>query len=371
MDQTPEFSVSGAIVVFNQILNTATPAIIVNGEVANYKVNQGKWVFFDLKDETGILSCFMPQWELRVQIENGMKVKVRAHPSVTKWGRFSLTVKAIQPVGEGAIKKSFELLKAKLSREGLFAASRKRPLPHLPEHIGVISSVEAAGYRDFIKIVTARMGGLRIDVISTKVQGETAADGIIAALKQFNESADPPEVLAILRGGGSRDDLVAFDDEKLARAIAASRVPVITGIGHEIDTTIADMVADRRASTPSNAAEIIVPDRRELIQRTDASLRQMVGALERGAGRRRDHLSQDIDRLNMAIDRQLTMRKQRLDGLSRTLIAYDPRAVLRRGYAIVWDERYHAIKQAAVGDKLTIETVSQLIETEVNSVTSK
>ncbi len=265
MSETPEFTVSQAIAVFNQILETATPNIIVTGEVANYKVNQGKWVFFDLKDETGILSCFMPVWQLRVAIQDGMKVKARARPNVTKWGRFSLTVLAIQPIGEGSIKKSFELLKAKLSKEGLFDQSRKRPLPTLPRHIGVISSVDAAGYKDFIKIITARMGGMTIDVISTQVQGAVAADQIIAAVRQFNELSDPPEVLAILRGGGSRDDLAVFDDEKLARTVAASRIPTITGVGHEIDTTLIDLVADKRASTPSNAAEILVPDRRELI----------------------------------------------------------------------------------------------------------
>ena len=181
----------------------------------------------------------------------------------------------IKPVGEGSIKKSFELLKKKLTAEGLFDEARKRPLPWLPQHIGVISSVDAAGYRDFIKIISSRMGGLTIDVISTQVQGAAAADQIITAIKQFNEMANPPEVLAILRGGGSRDDLAVFDDEKLVRAVAASRIPTITGVGHEIDTTLIDLVADKRASTPSNAAELLVPDRRELITQTNDKLSQM------------------------------------------------------------------------------------------------
>ena len=267
--EVPAFTVSQAIAVFNQILDTATPTIVVTGEVANFKVNQGKWVFFDLKDDTGILNCFMALSNLRIAIEDGMKVSVQARPNLTKWGKFSLTIRAIKPVGEGSIKKSFELLKKKLTAEGLFDEARKRPLPWLPQHIGVISSVDAAGYRDFIKIISSRMGGLTIDVISTQVQGAAAADQIIAAIKQFNEMANPPEVLAILRGGGSRDDLAVFDDEKLVRAVAASRIPTITGVGHEIDITLIDLVVDKRASTPSNAAELLVPDRRELITQTN------------------------------------------------------------------------------------------------------
>lgn len=370
MDNTPEFTVSQAIAVFNQILETATPNIIVTGEVANYKVNQGKWVFFDLKDDSGILSCFLPLWQLRVAIQDGMKVKVRARPNITKWGKFSLTALTIQPIGEGSIKKSFELLKTKLSKEGLFDQSRKRPLPTLPRYIGVISSVDAAGYKDFIKIITARMGGLTIDVISTQVQGAAAADQIITAVRQFNELADPPEVLAILRGGGSRDDLAVFDDEKLARTVAASRIPVITGVGHEVDTTLIDLVADKRASTPSNAAELLVPNRRELIQRADDSLVRMVDGLERQLQDQQSHLVRSTDRLTNAMQRCYQEITQRAKSLAQTLTAYDPRAVLKRGYAIVWRDQ-HVVQTAGVGDNLTVETTKQLIETEVKSVRDK
>ena len=227
--EVPVFSVAQAVATFNQILDAAVPLVEVVGEVANFKVNQGKWVFFDLKDQECLLSCFMPVYQLRVAVEDGMRVQVLARPNVTKWGKFSLTVQSIRPVGKGSIKKSFELLRRKLADEGLFDDERKRTLPYLPQHIGVISSVDAAGYRDFIKIITARLGGLRIDVISTLVQGAEAPDQIIAAIRQFNQLADPPEVLAIIRGGGSRDDLVAFDDERLVRTIAASRIPTIVG----------------------------------------------------------------------------------------------------------------------------------------------
>lgn len=367
----PELTVSQAIAVFNQILDTATPVAVVTGEVANFKVNQGKWVFFDLKDETGILNCFMPLYKLRVALEDGMRVRVQAKPSLTKWGRFSLTAQAIQPVGEGSIKKAFELLRRKLAAEGLFDAARKRLLPTLPQHIGVISSVDAAGYRDFIKILSSRMGGLTIDVISTQVQGVGAADQIIAAIHQFNEMSNPPEVLAILRGGGSRDDLAVFDDEKLVRAVASSRIPTIAGIGHEVDTTLVDLAADRRASTPSNAAELLVPDKRELIAAADDKLSQMVYLLQRQVDGQRNRLASQLLHLNQAVDRQLTMSTQRAKSLTQALTAYDPRAVLRRGYAILWNTRRQVAGQVSVGDSLVIETDQKLINAEVTNVQTK
>ncbi len=369
--EVPVFSVAQAVAIFNQILDAAVPLVEVVGEVANFKINQGKWVFFDLKDQECLLSCFMPVYQLRAAVEDGMQVQVLARPNVTKWGKFSLTVQSIRPVGKGSIKKSFELLRQKLAGEGLFDDERKRTLPYLPQHIGVISSVDAAGYRDFIKIITARLGGLRIDVISTLVQGIEAPDQIIAAIRQFNQLADPPEVLAIIRGGGSRDDLVAFDDEQLVRAIAASRIPTIVGVGHEIDTTLADLVADRRASTPSNAAEVLVPDRQELMTQLEGQLSYMTQAVTHQLATQRTTLASAAERLGELIRYQLQVEQNRLGSLKQSLQAYDPQAVLRRGYAMLWDSGHHLAKQFKVGDKLLIETTDKLIKTEVRDVQAK
>ena len=369
--EVPVFGVAQAVAIFNQILDAAVPLVEVVGEVANFKVNQGKWVFFDLKDQECLLSCFMPVYQLRAAVEDGMQVQVLARPNVTKWGKFSLTVQSIRPVGKGSIKKSFELLRQKLAGEGLFDDERKRTLPYLPQHIGVISSVDAAGYRDFIKIITARLGGLRIDVISTLVQGIEAPDQIIAAIRQFNQLADPPEVLAIIRGGGSRDDLVAFDDEQLVRAIAASRIPTIVGVGHEIDTTLADLVADRRASTPSNAAEVLVPDRQELMTQLEGQLSYMTQAVTHQLATQRTTLASAAERLGELIRYQLQVEQNRLGSLKQSLQAYDPQAVLRRGYAMLWDSGHHLAKQFKVGDKLLIETTDKLIKTEVRDVQAK
>ena len=159
-----QLSVSDFIAATNQTLEYAYPSVDVEGEVASFKVNQGKYVFFDLKDDGGTVGCFMSLWQLRVPIEDGMKVVVTASPKLTPWGRFSLTVRTIRPSGEGSLKKSFELLKAKLEKEGLFAAERKRPLPSEPQKVAVISSTQAAGYADFMKIVNDRWGGVQFDV---------------------------------------------------------------------------------------------------------------------------------------------------------------------------------------------------------------
>ncbi|MBR2710360.1 exodeoxyribonuclease VII large subunit [Candidatus Saccharibacteria bacterium] len=256
------FTPSEFIATVNQTLEYAYSEVVIEGEVASFKVNQGKWIFFDVKDAEASVSCFMTLYQLRMPLEDGMKVMIKGIPKLTKWGKFSLTVNAVRPVGEGSIKKAFEMLKNKLQKEGLFDASRKRSIPGDLTKLGVISSTGAAGYADFIKIINARWGGIRVQVAHTQVQGVDAPDQIIRALKYFNEKSDV-QMIAILRGGGSADDLSCFNDEMLAREVAASRIPVITGIGHEIDESLVDLAADVRASTPSNAAEILTKDRRE------------------------------------------------------------------------------------------------------------
>jgi exodeoxyribonuclease VII large subunit len=279
METTP-LSVHDAVALINQTLEYAYPTIVVEGEVSSFKVNQQKYVFFDIKDERATLNCFMMVFQLRTPIEDGMRVRVVAQPKITQWGKFSLTVREVQPVGEGNLKRSFELLYAKLDKEGLFAAERKRSVPSLPGHIAVISSTQAAGYADFIKILNERWGGVEVTVAHTVVQGIEAPKQIIQALSYLNQLAELPDVIVIVRGGGSLDDLSAFNDEPLVRAIATSRVPVVTGIGHKVDTTLADLAADRRAATPSNAAMLVVPDRQDMVHRIDRDIMQIVRQME-------------------------------------------------------------------------------------------
>ena len=222
------YSVSDFIATSNDIFEKSFPSVLIEGEISSFKVNHNKFVFFDLKDEDSVLGCFMTVWQMRFPLEDGMKVIVQAKPKLTNWGKFSLTIEKIIPKGEGSLKKSFEILKEKLMKEGLFDESRKREIPRNPQKIAVISSIQAAGYADFIKIINERWGGLEITVAHTQVQGISASDQIIRAIDFFNSQSELPDVITIIRGGGSNDDLAVFNDEKLVRAIAASRVPVIT-----------------------------------------------------------------------------------------------------------------------------------------------
>jgi len=331
----PKFTVSDFVAVTNQTLEYAFPLVEVEGEVSSFKVNQGKFVFFDLKDEGASVGCFMMLFALRVPIEDGMKVVVTAQPKLTQWGKFSLTVKAIRPSGEGSIKKSFELLKEKLDQEGLFAPERKRPLPAFPQRIGVISSPQAAGYADFIKILNDRWGGLKVDVAAVTVQGADAPDQIIRALNYFNTQEEMPEVIVIIRGGGSADDLAAFNDEQLVRAIAASRVPTLTGVGHEVDVTLSDLAADVRAATPSNAAQIVVPDRRDMVRHVQLRVQALVPKMMHGVDQLRRQLEGQIEAAAESVERKIEQERGRLSQTRRLLAEFDPARVLERGYALV------------------------------------
>lgn len=361
---TPTFSVSEFLASINQTLEYAYPAIEVEGEVAGFKVNQNKWVFFDLKDAGASIGCFMSVWQLRQPIEDGMTVVVRAVPKVTQWGKFSLTIQSIRPKGEGSLKKSFDLLVAKLDKEGLFAPERKRALPSMPGYIGVISSTQAAGYADFIKIIDDRWSHVRVDVAHVQVQGEGAADQIIRAIRYFNESEELPEVLVIIRGGGSADDLSTFNDEQLAREIAGSRIPTLVGVGHEVDETLADMVADVRAATPSNAAQIVVPDRDEVIHQVRHTLTRAIVQAEVALMSSRRAVDEQLRTIVERIDvRHRTLHEQ-MATIRGVLTAYDPMAVLRRGYAIVRGE-------ASIGSHIEIERTKDIITAEVLHVTKR
>lgn len=359
-----KYSVSDFLAVLNQTLEFAYPIVEVEGEVASFKINQGKYVFFDLKDASGTLPCFMTVWQLRQPIEDGMKVVVQGTPKVTPWGKFSLTVQTVRPSGEGSLKKSFELLKVKLEKEGLFRDERKRSLPTTPQRVAVISSTQAAGYADFVKIINERWGGLDIEVAHTQVQGESAPDQMIRAIRYFNMRDELADVLVLIRGGGSADDLSAFNDEQLVREIAASRIPTLVGVGHEVDIVLADMVADVRAATPSNAAQLLVPDRREIIN----SVQQRVRAMAQSAERAIDTLQREN---SMALNRMIELTTQQIDDqlgsvaqMRATLQAYDPRGVLERGYALVRG----ALRPNGI---IEIETQAVIAKAEVRDVQQK
>ncbi len=362
--QLPSFSVSEFIAVTNQTLDMAYPAVVIEGEVDSFKVNQGKYVFFNLKDNESSVGCFMMLFQMRTPLQDGMKVVVRARPKLTKWGKFSLTIDAVRPVGEGSLKKSFELLKAKLDKEGLFSPERKRLLPESINKVGLIASTESAGYADFTTIAAQRWGGIEFQVYHVQVQGESSPDKIIKAIEYFNTREELVDCLVLIRGGGSLDDLASFNDEAVVRAIAASRIPTVVGVGHETDTTLSDLAADVRAATPSNAAEIITPDK--------ADVKRYVEGLVTGVPRRIQlvldtkvlNVAGLIDRLDRTIDLKIESYQDAVKGSVQLLESYNPANVLRRGYSIIRGT-------PAVGSDIQIETNEAIIKAEVKSYERK
>lgn len=356
--------VSDFIALANQTLEYAYPSIEIEGEVASFKINQGKFVFFDLKDAQGSVGCFMMLWQLRSPIEDGMRVVVTASPKITPWGKFSVTVRAIRPSGEGSLKKSFELLRISLEKEGLFSPDRKRVLPKQPQHIAVISSTQAAGYADFIKIINDRWGGLQIDVGHVQVQGADAPDQIIRALRYFNAQEKIPEVVVIIRGGGSADDLSAFNDELLVREIASSRIPTLIGVGHETDISLSDMAADVRAATPSNAAQIVVPDRNEIIRGVQHQVRGLLPRLEHTIEITQAEIRRRLENVITTVEQQVNQANYTIIMLKRVLIELDPNRILERGYALIRGD-------IVIGATIRIEKNDMKITAEVSNVTKK
>lgn len=329
--------------------------LTVEGEVADFKIIQNKWVTFDIKDNQSVLKCFMTIWNLRTQIEDGMLVKVTGQPNLRAKGFLSFVAKNVTPSGEGSLKRAFELLKKKLEEEGLFAFERKRTLPRFPEHVALITSRDAAAYSDFLKILKARHGGIQVSFIHTQVQGQEAPQQILSALQTANTDLKNLDVIILVRGGGSLEDLMAFNDEHVVRAVAASRVPTIVGIGHERDVCLAELAADVRASTPSNAAELLIASREEIaldITRMSSFLSQRVTdqitgynthivhithAIGRSLGATAEkarHMIARISSVSVRFRDTVKTTQERIDSIRRMLVAISPEKTLARGYSI-------------------------------------
>jgi len=363
-------------------------AVTVQGEVTGYRVARERLVYFELKDEEARCLCFALVWDIGQPLEDGMEVKVTGVPKLfQKSGGFHLRVVGIELVGAGALQKAFEMLKRKLEAEGLFDVRWKKPLPRFPESIGIITSPIAAAYTDILRRLNERWGGLNIALAPVAVQGATAPREIIYALKYFNESY-PVDVIILTRGGGSLEDLQAFNSELVVRAVFASKIPVISGVGHERDVTLADVVADVRASTPTNAAELVVPHRREVMERLDQMLVGAIGEIERSIHAHTFHVQQALLRAWHAMEYQmqgvthlftrfqfasgrfehaLTLAQQRVAQLAHRLDALSPRATLKRGYSITRNSGRILMDATAVtgGDILETELARGVIESHV------
>src|SRR6202034_2585571 len=341
------------------LLHRAFLDVWIEGEVSNYHAAQSGHLYFTLKDARSQIRCvcFRDQVRgLKFRPEDGLHITVRG--SLRVYGprrEYQVYVTYIEPVGLGALQLAFEQLKKKLQSEGLFDQARKKPLPILPRCIGVITSPTGAAIRDILRVLKRRFANVHVQLYPVKVQGETAAAEIVAALGHFSR-ARFADVVIVARGGGSLEDLWSFNEERVARAIAACEIPVITGIGHETDFTIADFVADMRAPTPSAAAEIVVQSRQEFERHIAACTSDLVKEMRYFLSQRRHHVRdlqthrgfrqlellvrrrhQQLDELSSSLGMVLRLRiataRQRMTRAGAQILSFDLRAratVLRR-----------------------------------------
>lgn len=357
--------------------------LCVRGELSNYKIYPSGHHYFTLKDSESSLRCVMfksSAQRLRFRPENGMRVTVSGRVSVyPRDGAYQFYCSGIMPEGTGDLQVAFEQLKAKLEGEGLFDASHKKPLPAFPARIAIITSSAGAAVHDMIRILGARWPMAKVLLLPVRVQGVEAPPEIAGAIRYANEF-QVADLIITGRGGGSIEDLWAFNDERVARAIYASEIPVISAVGHEPDVTISDYVADRRASTPSNAAEIAVPDSREMREllasfeiRSSQAMRKQLSALRERLNNlrsarvlsaptaqfdnRRMELDRMRDRLLAAEERCLSQSRERFVKLTSALDAMSPLRVLTRGYAIAAEpdgRSVRSVEELRVGQTLRV-----------------
>ena len=358
-------------------------SVEVRGEISGYRHHVSGHRYFSLKDESARVQCVMFRQQalgLEFQPADGMRVTVRASASVfVRDGSYQLYVESMRPEGAGDLYLRFERLKKKLADEGMFDPARKRPIPMLPRVIGIATSRTGAAVHDIVRIARRRNPGIGIVLAPCAVQGSAAAGEIVRAIERLNRQGEA-DVLLVGRGGGSMEDLFAFNEESVARAIAASRIPVVSCVGHEIDFTIADFVADLRAPTPSAAAELTVPVAAELRAGLDGMALRLRGALSRGQALKRarldrimagpafamprrmlieprsDDLEGILERADKAISAALEGARTRLALTEKTLAALNPQKVVDRGYAVIRRGKRYVTRAEALapGDEIDI-----------------
>ncbi len=364
------FSPSDFVAVLNQTLEFAYPLVTIEGELANVRVSRNKWVYFDIKDEHASVKCFGTVYMLPGPVESGMMVRIVASPRMHPLYNFSLNLQSVTPVGEGSLKRAADLLMAKLTKEGLFDPARKRHVPFAPEYIGLITSKESAAYADFVKILNERWSGVHVVHVDTQVQGEPAVADIVRGIEAMNQLSKPPEVLVITRGGGSADDLAAFSSEQVVRAIAGSRIPTLVAIGHEVDTSLAELAADQRASTPSNAVQFLVPDKKHILQVINEQKHSLSEILISHLKDAQQNLKENTQALRHMLEQAYFAAEQTLGRQTDLLEALNPESALKRGYAVLrsGNKVIKSIKSVKIGDKLDIQMHDGSAEATVNKV---
>lgn len=363
-------SVSDFVAYLNQTLEVAYPYVEIEGELSNFRVSKNKWVYFDIKDETASVRCFGTVYMLPGPLEDGMMVRIAGSPRLHPLYNFSFNVQSVVPVGEGALRKAADLLAAKLTAEGLFDEARKRPLPYPPKHVALITAGGSAAYADFTKIAGERWGGLKIEHYDVLVQGSESPAQIVAALERVNKSADLPDVVVIVRGGGSAEDLAGFNDERVVRAVASSRVPTLVAIGHEVDLSLAELAADKRASTPSNAAELLLPDKHVELRQLERAGKQLDTYLLQIVSLRQKMLDQTQKQLDVQLHIVLQRALERLMYAKAMLGAYSPLRPLTQGFALVTQEGVvvRSVKSLKPGDDIQVKLTDGEVVSQVKSV---
>ncbi len=365
MNNEIAFTPSDFVAVLNQTLEYAYPSVVIVGELANFRVSKGRWVYFDLKDETASVKFFGTVYSLPGPLEEGMVVRVIGQPRLSAQYGFSITFQSITPVGAGALKRAADLLKLKLTAEGLFDESRKRPIPYPPQRIGLITSAQSAAYQDFIKILNARWQGVQILLADVQVQGDAAPAQIVEAIEVMNQQ--DIEVLVLTRGGGSADDLAAFSTEQVTRAVAGSRIPTLVAIGHEVDVSLAELAADRRASTPSNAAELLTPDRMAVQVDLMRQAEQLDTRLQRTLAACSDYITTNHMDMTRSVGLVIERARTEIASAKTLLEVLSPSVALRRGYAVVRSgaKLVRSTRDVSSGELVSIALADGTIQAEV------
>jgi len=380
------YKVSEINKIAKNLLEGEFPEIWLEGEISNLTLHSSGHLYFSLKDEEAQISAIMYKWqvrELEFVPENGMKVIVRGKLSVfVKGGRYQIIVSTLEPIGIGALQQAFEQLKQKLEKEGLFDNARKRPIPMLPQKIGIVTSPTGAAICDILNVIERRFANVHILIHPVRVQGDRAAGEIAEAIAYLNEHFPSLDVLIVGRGGGSLEDLWPFNREIVARAIYNSRIPVISAVGHEVDYTIADFVADLRAPTPSAAAELVVTNKIELEKKilllTSKIKSSMEYKLDEWTSRYRrfvesriflhpeelySQFQQEIDyyleKIISKCAHFLDFQKERLNSIVGKLDVLSPLNILARGYSITYklpeNEVLRNISQVNLKDRVKVK----------------
>lgn len=324
--------------------------ISVVGEISNLKYHSSGHVYFSIVDENSKVNCFLPSSyaeKLQYRLDDGLEIVVRGYINVyKKGGTYTLFVRSVEVSGDGNLAQAFQIMKEKLEKEGLFDPGHKKPIRALPRKVGVITSNTGAAVQDILKIITGRTRLVDVTVFPVLVQGDGAAQDIAAMIDYVNGHFDDIDTLIVGRGGGSMEDLWAFNEEAVARAIYRSRIPIISAVGHETDFTIADFVADKRAETPTAAAEMAVPDDREYESRIKAQKEQLLRGLKMKADYHKLKVERQRRELDILLSRKMDKAYHELDRLYLLLEENRPGKILEKGYAMIEDGAGQVITSA-------------------------